>query len=186
MEQGSHSHLLQHHPEGAYATLLKLQLMAQEADKANAWSNTEALAADDTIPAHALQQLQVGGLQREEYVLQMHARGAHAPVSRSQSALPVLLHTSVQMPSAACLHGQMLLTVLSPSIQHTSLTRKDVLQKRDSQERPSSWRSGKGPVPRQTSLKEIVTQPVADGKPATWRSRLPWLRSGQKEPKAKV
>ena len=56
MEQGSHAHLLQHHPEGAYATLLKLQLMAQEADKADALLDS---ANDDAIPAHALQQLKV-------------------------------------------------------------------------------------------------------------------------------
>ena len=56
VEQGFHAHLLQHHPEGAYATLLKLQLMAQEADKADALLDS---ANDDAIPAHALQQLQV-------------------------------------------------------------------------------------------------------------------------------
>ena len=59
MEQGSHAHLLEHHPQGAYATLLRLQLMAQEADKADALgANMLDAGPDDAIPPEALQQLQ--------------------------------------------------------------------------------------------------------------------------------
>ena len=54
MEQGSHAHLLEHQPDGAYATLLKLQLQAQEADKADALD----INGDDIVPPDALQQLQ--------------------------------------------------------------------------------------------------------------------------------